>query len=385
MADTLAPSPQIGWLQDYANKVREALSTYRKVSPVAGYLTTKLLGDAPEGLESMSYGDSPINTRANEPLWNENTAKQLDALSVLPVGAATKAVGPAAKGAHLIPFFLRNAKNIARAEKAKELFANGATPNDVWQATKLFRYPGTPGHLTQAEWGFEVPAGKLTIDPAKLVPGVPVNLAQGFDAPELYHAVPSLRDVEIISDPTADAGGYYAHHLGPAGQVAYAKKVGTPAKNNEVIHHELNHAINAHLSQTQTLGAGINPVQNPIVLQTLSSALRASPGREHLADIIDNLAAPRTLDSKNPAYIENWGRNMGERLAEADRLRHDLPKAILDAESPTEYLNRGHYASEYLKGPLQPSDLTQYAHDATYLDDQTGLEYFLRNLRGKYK
>ena len=146
--DELSATPQAEWLQILADKLREGGKKFAKASPILGTLATKLMGNAPEGLESMSYGELPINTKANEPLWNAHTADQLDALPFVGAGAFSKALPLGMKGAMMIPIAhgveanASKATDLARrARAAAEDLLKGAGAEDIWQTHKVAEVP----------------------------------------------------------------------------------------------------------------------------------------------------------------------------------------------------------------------------------------------------
>lgn len=299
------------------------------------------------------------------------------------IGNLLDPAAAAGKTAILLPFLAKNLREISRVVKAEDLAKQGATARDIWRETQLFKYPRTEGHVSQATWGHEVPRG-MPVEDLTDVRNHGKSLEQVYHAPELYNAVPALRDVEFRLDPMDPAGGYYAHHEGPYGTVALAQVLQDPAGIPGVMSHEITHAANAHLNQLQSAGAGIHPVRDPSILQYLSQELRKDPRKEKFADIIDRLPAPTTTDINDAAYLKHWGHDMGERLAEASRIRDARSPDLNRVDPPHKYFYRGLEAPSP-STPLNPSDISFHAYNATNLDPPDALAYFLRSIRDKYK
>lgn len=100
---TIAASPQNEFLAQVASALRTAPQTVSKANPVLGSLLRYLIGEAPAEVERWSYGDLPVESKANKPwIKDERLLPALDALGVAPVASAGKAVGaagPVAKAA----------------------------------------------------------------------------------------------------------------------------------------------------------------------------------------------------------------------------------------------------------------------------------------------
>jgi len=165
MADELQASPQIGWMQAIADKLRSGSRKLGQVNPLAGYLASQLSEPAARGAENWSYGDKLLGP-TNTPMVNSRTEDMLAAVPTLPSGSLNAAGSAASKAAFIVPI-LRNFNKIPekagllerKALKAEELLQKGATPQDIWQDLQVEQIPRTntlPRAALEAKWGHEV-------------------------------------------------------------------------------------------------------------------------------------------------------------------------------------------------------------------------------------
>lgn len=302
------------------------------------------------------------------------------------IGNLLDPAAAAGKTAILLPFIAKNLREVKRVAKAEDLAKQGATAQGLWRETKLFKYPRTEDSLTQTRWGHEVPAGRLMDDPADPKTYDPITgvakLEDMYYAPELFRELPQLQDVQVKLDPMHRAGAYFASGEGPTGTVALARVLRTPGEIPGILSHELTHAANSHASQLQSLGATSREVVDPGIAKFIAKELRKDPRRQKMADIVDSLPMP--LDHSSPVYAEHWGRDMGERLAEASKIRDTRSSVLNEMFSPTHDLYKGMWAPP-VGTQLIPSDIARYVHEASYLPEQDALTHFLRSIRQNYK
>lgn len=304
------------------------------------------------------------------------------------VGNLMDPLAATGKTAILLPFIAKNLRELKQVARAEDLAKQGATVQELWRKTKLFKYPRTEDSLTQTRWGHEVPAGRLMDDPADPKTYDPITgvakLEDMYYAPELFRELPQLQDVQVKLDPMHPAGAYFMPSEGPAGTVALARVLRTPGEIPGVLSHELTHSANSHTNQLQSLGATSRPAADPGIAKFIAKELRKDPRRQKMADIVDSMSMPLNTKSSNPAYGEHWGRDMGERLAEASKIRDTRSSALNEMFSPTHDLYQGMFAPT-IGTQLIPSDISRYVHEASYLPEQDALTHFLRSIRQNYK
>jgi hypothetical protein len=282
----------------------------------------------------------------------------------------------------LLPALLRYADldAVTRAEKLKKL---GGNAQDIWEQTRLFKYPGqitdnpTAG-ANQVRWGMEAPS--RSIDLSKLSDS-PKTLDNFVDNPTLFDKFPQLLKTEVVEalhPKKANSAGVYAHYEGPAGRIYIS-----PKANKEyarVLPHELNHAINAHANQLGSIGYVGEPLDPShmlvpaLVAQELrKAATTADVGL--LAKHIEDVGITQAMTKRDP-----WAYSAGERLAEADA--HRNRDSVSRHFAPTYDLNAGIYPRKDTK-MLVPDDVAWHLGNALKLDadPKAALAYMLQKLK----
>ena len=144
-------------------------------------------------------------------------------------------------GIQKIAFIGPNAKTFdkKRANTARKMYKRGATPDEIWNATKTFIGP-------DGNWRQEVQDGpavgvsyaKLGIDDI----GKNLTLSDIIDHPELFSAYPGLKNMKFrVEKLNGDIGGWFEPETGTI--VLGTNHISDPARYIKSIHHEIQHAI----------------------------------------------------------------------------------------------------------------------------------------------
>ena len=100
MTDSIAPTPQVDWMQAIVDKLRGGARKLGQVNPLMGAIASDLVEQPARGAENWSYGDKLLGP-TNAPMVNSRTE---DMLSALPLGAAQSG---ASKATLMLPALLR--------------------------------------------------------------------------------------------------------------------------------------------------------------------------------------------------------------------------------------------------------------------------------------
>jgi len=303
----------------FGNAVQGTMAgAQQAVAPIAG-LAESIVRGPRENWDRGYAGDIP--TPQEQIPWAANTATTL-------MGASTPFAEPGAAG--IFGGRLAKTANLPKLERAQQMMASGATPDEIWKQTGWFQG-------ADQQWRFEIPDVGAKLAPQGSVWGYArgrsSTLGQELKHPALYEAYPQLAEMPTqrgyrFGDTTVLAGYAPTWATNPKGpQLLFG-----PKANTRTALHETQHAIQdiegfasgggeTELRQSSPAWGiyqdyldripKMNEMSNEEMSRFIGMRDRVLTDRER-QNVLDNIA------SKPQAWRENMARNM----AMANYYRH---------------------------------------------------------------